>query len=149
MIFYFAGRTVQIAVIKLENHKYFLRYVIFAADTRLSRRCEPESRIVFRMPENSHSANPQAVQAIVEVGLEAMKTPPPEAIQREIQHFLTADPKTSDYVNEVLVQSMGNAMSTLTSMPAQTMLPLQKLGSKIMGNNLANTVGSAQPDSYQ
>jgi len=93
-----------------------------------------------------YSSDPEAVQALVEVGLEAAKTaPPPQALLSELQHFMSSDEKTSRQVNDVLVQSIGNAMGTLAAIPAQKLAPLQKLGGKIMGTDLAKSMGGYQP----
>ena len=130
------------------------RYMALNRQYKKDRNAFNWARGVMALPEVRaalirYSSDPQVVKAVVEVSLEAMKTPPPQEIQREIQRFLTADPKTSDHVNEVLVQSLGNDMGTLTSMPAKTLAPLQKLGSKVMGTNFANTVDSVRPEALQ
>jgi hypothetical protein len=83
-----------------------------------------------------YSANPDVVLAIVSAAMEAVKNPPPQAIQDEIANFFAENPNTTTYVNDILVQAVGNAMPTISSLPGKDLATLQKIGGGVMGGNI-------------
>ncbi len=82
-----------------------------------------------------YSANPEVVMGLMAAALEAVKNPPPQAIQAEVANFFAENPIATSYVNDVLVQAMGNAMPTISSIPGQDLATLQKIGSGVLGGS--------------
>ena len=116
------------------------RYMALCKQYEKDRNAYNWARGVMTLPEVRgaiirYSANAEVVRGIVEISMEAMKSPPPQAIQSEIKRFMTEDMNTATYVNDLSVQVMGNAMAILPTIPGQNLAPLQKLGNDIMGGN--------------
>src|SRR5687768_748361 len=54
VVFDLAGSTIQKTRLKLHNHEYLFRHVIFAADANARRRREPETRVVGRVTQDNY-----------------------------------------------------------------------------------------------